>query len=185
MGEVEKKVNAMIGKSTMNEYKAYKNLVKHKRRINCVFSEICGDKSFRSRRLGIPAKVPAVAMASCSVAPLKASRKRSSYKSKGTMDETSSSIVCPERTRSLESHKRKRKSSEVVSDTEIQAASSLAQLSEKKTKKAVKKVAIADVRCVPSAFDEDIIIEPNHKGVVSFLWPYFRFNVRKHLYSRF
>jgi hypothetical protein len=28
MDEVEKKVNAMIGESTMNEYKAYKNLVK-------------------------------------------------------------------------------------------------------------------------------------------------------------
>jgi hypothetical protein len=41
MDEVEKKVNAMIGESTMNEYKAYKNLVKHKRRINRVFSEVC------------------------------------------------------------------------------------------------------------------------------------------------
>jgi hypothetical protein len=30
--EIEKKVNAMIGESTMNEYKAYKNFVKHKRR---------------------------------------------------------------------------------------------------------------------------------------------------------
>jgi uncharacterized protein YktA (UPF0223 family) len=46
MSEVEKKVNAMIGESTMNEYKAYKNLVKHKRRINWLFTEICGDKSF-------------------------------------------------------------------------------------------------------------------------------------------
>jgi hypothetical protein len=44
--EVEKKVNAMIGESTMNEYKAYKNLVKHKRRINRVFSEVCGKKVF-------------------------------------------------------------------------------------------------------------------------------------------
>jgi hypothetical protein len=50
MIEVERKVNAMIGEYTMNEYKEYKNLVKHKRRINRVFSEICGDKSFRSRR---------------------------------------------------------------------------------------------------------------------------------------
>jgi uncharacterized protein YktA (UPF0223 family) len=47
MNEVENKVNAMIGESTMNEYKAYKNLVKHKRRINWVFSEVCGEKSFR------------------------------------------------------------------------------------------------------------------------------------------
>jgi hypothetical protein len=38
MDEIEKKVNTMIGKSTMNEYKAYKYLVKHKRRINRVFS---------------------------------------------------------------------------------------------------------------------------------------------------
>jgi hypothetical protein len=34
MVDIEKKVNAMIGESTMNEYKPYKNLVKHKRRIN-------------------------------------------------------------------------------------------------------------------------------------------------------
>jgi hypothetical protein len=34
MDEKEKKVNAMIGESMMNEYKAYKNLVKHKNRIN-------------------------------------------------------------------------------------------------------------------------------------------------------
>jgi uncharacterized protein YktA (UPF0223 family) len=35
--EVEKNVNDMIGEYIMNEYKAYKNLVKHKRRINRVF----------------------------------------------------------------------------------------------------------------------------------------------------
>jgi hypothetical protein len=34
MVEVEKKVNNMIGEYTMNEYKAYKNLVKHKKKIN-------------------------------------------------------------------------------------------------------------------------------------------------------
>jgi hypothetical protein len=44
MVEVEKKVNAMIGEYTINEYKAYKNLVKHNKRINQVFSEICGLK---------------------------------------------------------------------------------------------------------------------------------------------
>jgi hypothetical protein len=160
MKEVEKKVNAMIGESTMNEYKAYKNLVKHKRRINRVFSEICGDKSFQSHRLGLPMKVPAVDVASCSAAPLKASRRRSSKEGKGNTDETSSSTVCPERTRSLESKKWKRKSFEVVSDAEIQAASSLAQHSQKKTKKAVKKIAIAEVRRIPSAFDNDIIVKP-------------------------
>jgi uncharacterized protein YaaR (DUF327 family) len=36
--EVEKKVDALIGESTLNEYKAYKNLVKHKNRVNFVFS---------------------------------------------------------------------------------------------------------------------------------------------------
>jgi hypothetical protein len=48
MLEVEKRMTLMIGEYTMNEYKAYKALVKHKRRINRVFSEVCGDKSFNS-----------------------------------------------------------------------------------------------------------------------------------------
>jgi hypothetical protein len=38
----------MIGEYTMNEYKAYKALVKHKRKINPVLSEVCGDNSFPS-----------------------------------------------------------------------------------------------------------------------------------------
>jgi hypothetical protein len=180
MDEVENKVNAMIGESTRNEYKASKNLVKHKRRIDRVFSEVCGEKSFRSRRPGIVVKAPAVAVASCSAAPLKAPRRKSSKKGKGDTDETSSSAVRPEKTRSLESSKRKQKSSEVVSDIKLQAASSLAQLSRKKTKKAVKKIAIAEVRHVPSAFDDDMIIEPSHKGFLSCLWPDLRFNVRRH-----
>jgi hypothetical protein len=46
MVEIEKRVNLMIGEYTMNEYKAYKALVKHKKRINRVFTEVCGDKSF-------------------------------------------------------------------------------------------------------------------------------------------
>jgi hypothetical protein len=72
MVEIEKRVNAMIGEYTMNEYKAYKALVKHKRRINRVFSEACGDKSFNSRGPGPKLKVPAVAVASCSAAPINA-----------------------------------------------------------------------------------------------------------------
>jgi hypothetical protein len=48
MLEIERRVNLMIGEYTMNEYKAYKSLVKHKKRINQVFSEGCGDKSFHS-----------------------------------------------------------------------------------------------------------------------------------------
>jgi hypothetical protein len=42
----------------------------------------------------------------------------------------------------LESGKRKRKASEDIFDTEIQEASSLAQLGRKKSKKAVKKVVV-------------------------------------------
>jgi hypothetical protein len=41
MIEIEKRVNLMIGEYTMNEYKAYKALVKHKKRINRVFTEVC------------------------------------------------------------------------------------------------------------------------------------------------
>jgi hypothetical protein len=78
--DIEKKVNAMVGESSMNEYKAFKNLVKHKKRINRVFSEVCGDKSFRSRHPGIKKKAPAVAVASCSYEPSKTSRKSSSKK---------------------------------------------------------------------------------------------------------
>jgi hypothetical protein len=102
MIEVEKMVNDMIGEYTMNEYKAYKNLVKHKKKINQVFSEICGENSFRSRRPGPPVKMPCIAVASCSAAPLKDLRKRSSKKSKGTTDETTSSSVQPAKTKSLE-----------------------------------------------------------------------------------
>jgi hypothetical protein len=40
MNEIEKKVNTMIGQYTMNEYKAYKNLVKHKKKIK---SSVFGD----------------------------------------------------------------------------------------------------------------------------------------------
>jgi hypothetical protein len=62
----------------------------------------------------------------------------------------------------------------------MQAASSLAQLSRKKTKKAVNKITIDEVRRVPPAFDDDIIIELSHKGFVPFLWPDLSFNVHRH-----
>jgi hypothetical protein len=48
MLEVKKRLTLMIGEYTMNEYKAYKALVKHKRKINRVFSEVCNDKAFPS-----------------------------------------------------------------------------------------------------------------------------------------
>jgi hypothetical protein len=145
-----------------------------------VFSEVCGDKSFKSRRPGLPVKILAVVVASCSAAPLKASRRRSSNKGKGNTNETSSASVCPEKTKSLESSKRKRKSSEVLSNAEMQAASSLTQLSRKKIKKAVKKITVVEVRRVPSAFDDDIFAEPSYKGFVPFLWLDLRFNVHRH-----
>jgi hypothetical protein len=119
MTEVEKKVNNMIGKYTMNEYKAYKNLVKHKKKINRVFSEICGENSFPSRHPGPPVKMPCVVVASCSAAPLKALRKKSSKKSQGTPDETTSSGVQPVKTKSLESTKRKRRAFEKILDVEL------------------------------------------------------------------
>jgi hypothetical protein len=129
MDELENKVKAMIGESTMNEYKGNKNLVKHKKRINRMLSEVCGENSFRSRRPGIVVKAPAIAMANFSVTPLKAPRGKSSKKGKGDTDETSSSTVRPEKTKSLKSSKQKCKSSEAVSDVELQAVSILARLS--------------------------------------------------------
>jgi hypothetical protein len=77
MEEIEKKVDEMVGESTMNEYKAYKNLVKHKKRINRVFLEACGENSFCPCHPGIDKKVLAVAVASCSAAPPKAPRRKS------------------------------------------------------------------------------------------------------------
>jgi uncharacterized protein YktA (UPF0223 family) len=179
MEEVERKVNAMIGDSTMNEYKAYKNLVKHKRRINRVFSEVCAENSFRSRHPGIDKKAPAVVVASCSVAPPKAPRRRSSKKGKNSTDETSSSAVRPGKTKSLESSKRKRKTSEAISYVEIQTTSGLAQLCQKKIKIVVKKVISAEVWCVPSALDDDMIAKPCPKGFSSSLWCDLRLNIRR------
>jgi hypothetical protein len=178
MLEVERRVNLMVGEYTMNEYKAYKALVKHKRRINHVFSEVCRDKSFHSRRPGRKLKKPAVAVASCSAAPPRAPRRRSSKSSLAIADEITSSSVQPSKTRSLESSKRKRKTSKQVSDAELQAAFSLAQMSRKKANKAVKKVVSSEVQRVTSAFDDDRFTEPRQKG--SFFWPLLRFNFREH-----
>jgi hypothetical protein len=127
MDEVEKRVNVMVGEYTMNEYKAYKALVKHRKKINRVFSKVCGDKFFSSRGRGPKLKVPAVTVASCSAAPINAPRIRSLKRSSSPANEGASSGVKPLRTRSLESSKRKRKTSELrTSDAELQAASGLA-----------------------------------------------------------
>jgi hypothetical protein len=103
----------------MNEYKAFKNLVKHKKRINRVFSEVCGDKSFHSCHPGIKKKAPAVVVASCSSGPLKTSRKSSSKKRKAADDGAPSAVVCPEKTKFLESSKRKHKSTDIASEVEL------------------------------------------------------------------
>jgi hypothetical protein len=177
MVKIEKKVNLMIGEYTMNEYKAYKALVKHKKRINRVFIEVCGDKSFSSRGPGRKLKVPAVSVASCSAAPINAPRRRSSKRGPSAVDESASSGVKPSKTRSLESSKRKRKISERISDVELQAASGLAQMSRKKLKKAVKKVSSSGVQWVPSAFDDDLFVgADSQKG--SCFWPLLRFNIQ-------
>jgi hypothetical protein len=179
MLEVEKKVTLMIGEYTMNEYKAYKALVKHKRRIDRVFSEVCGDKSFNSRGPGRKLKVPSVAVASCSAAPISAPRRRSSERGPSIADETTPSGVQPSKTRSLESSKRKRRTSEQLLDVELQAASSLAQMSRKKSKKAIRKVVSSGVQRVPSAFDDNLFVEvASQKG--SHFWPLLRFNLREH-----
>jgi hypothetical protein len=122
--------------------------------------------------------MPCVAVASCSAAPLKALRKKSLKKSQGTSDETTSSGVQPAKTKSLESTKRKRRTSEQILDVELQASSSLAQMSCKKARKVVKKIVASDVRRVPSAFDDDLFVEPSQKGFSS--WPFLRFNFHEY-----
>jgi hypothetical protein len=74
----------MVGESTLNEYKSFKNIVKHKRRVNRVFSELGADTTLRSRPPSVDKKVPVVAIAVCSAASPKALRKRgSTRKGKG------------------------------------------------------------------------------------------------------
>jgi hypothetical protein len=151
----------MVCESTLNVYKAYKNIVKHKKRVNRVFSELGAGTALRSRPSGVDKKISAVAVAVCSVAPPKARRKRASRKekAKSVAGDTSSPAICPAKTKSLESSKRKRKASEYISDDEIQAASSLAKLGRKKSKKSMKKVAATVVQCVPLAFSDDEMID--------------------------
>jgi hypothetical protein len=98
--------------------------------VNRVFSELGAETVLRSRPLGVNKKVSAVVVATCSATPPRAPRGKSSKKRKGMSEvgDISSSTIRPEKTKSLESRKRKHKASEGVSDAEIQAASSLAQL---------------------------------------------------------
>jgi hypothetical protein len=123
-------------------------------------------------------KMPAVAVASCSAAPLKAPRRRSSKNSKVNIDETISFSVQPAKTKSLESTKRKRKSSEHVSDVELQVTTSLAQMSRKKTKKAVKKLLLLTF----DRFLLPLMMTPSRNLARKFFpsWPFLRFNFHEH-----
>jgi hypothetical protein len=162
----------MFGELTHNEYKSFKALVKHKRRVNCVFLELGTETALRSRPPGMDKKVPAVAMAICSAAPPKAPRKKASKKGKGMREagDISSSTIRPEKTKSLDSSKWKRKASDDISDAEVQAASSLDQLGQKKAKKAVKKIAVATIQRGPSAFsDDEMTDKPRPTGFSSCL----------------
>jgi hypothetical protein len=80
--------------------------------------------------------------------------------------------------------KSKRRTSEQISDAELQAASGLAQMSRKKSKKVVRKVVSSGIRRVPSAFDDNLIVEAaSQKG--SCFWPLLRFNFRENCPSSF
>jgi hypothetical protein len=105
--ELEEKVNEMVDESTLNEYKAYKSIVKHKKRVNCVFSELGAETVSRSRPPGMDKKIPAVAIAICSAAPPNARRRRVSKKekTKSNAGDSSSPTVRPRKTKSLESNK--------------------------------------------------------------------------------
>jgi uncharacterized protein YktA (UPF0223 family) len=48
ISEVEAKVCEMVGEYTLNEYKAFKYIVKHKKRVTRVFSELDAELAFRS-----------------------------------------------------------------------------------------------------------------------------------------
>jgi uncharacterized protein YktA (UPF0223 family) len=95
--DVEKKVDMMIGESTLNEYKAYKNLEKHKKRVNRVFSELGAETAFHSHHPCVDKKAPAIVVASCSAAPPKSPRSKSSKKGKSSIGDTSSPIVRPDK----------------------------------------------------------------------------------------
>jgi hypothetical protein len=96
--------------------------------VNRVFSELGPKTTLRSHPPGVNKKVPVVAVATCSPAPPKTPRGKSSKKRNGMNEggDISSSTIHPKKTKSLESCKRKRRASHSVSDAEVQAASGLA-----------------------------------------------------------
>jgi hypothetical protein len=75
--EVEEKVNDMVGEFTLNEYKAYKHIVKHKRGVNRVFSKLGSETALRPRPPGLDKKTPTLGASgsSAAAAPSKAKEK--------------------------------------------------------------------------------------------------------------
>jgi hypothetical protein len=69
--EVEERVTEMVGEFTPNKYKAFKNIVKHKKRVDHMFSELGAEAALRSCPPGVDKKIPAVVVPVCSTAPPK------------------------------------------------------------------------------------------------------------------
>jgi hypothetical protein len=90
----------------------YKHIVKHKRSVNRVFSELGAEITLRPRPPGVDKKTLAPGAPGSSVAavPSKRRRKRGSQKdkSKAQTENVSSTAMCPSKTKSLVSSKRKR-----------------------------------------------------------------------------
>jgi hypothetical protein len=149
----------MIDEYTMIEYKAYKNLVKHKKKINWVFFEICGEKSFCSRRPGPPVKMPCVAVTSCSAAPLKEEEIFEEEQRDHWWNNIFQCSTCEDQISRINQAQAQ------IFRTSFgrRASSSLKPCSDepKKAKKVVKKIVAAEVRRVPSAFDDDFFTEPS------------------------
>jgi hypothetical protein len=80
--EVEERVTDMVGEFTLNEYKAYKHIVKHKKRVNHVFSELAVETTLRSHPPGVDKKTPTLATADPSAALPKSRRRKVSRKGK-------------------------------------------------------------------------------------------------------
>jgi hypothetical protein len=92
---VEQKVTNMVGEFTLNEYKAFKNIVKHKKRADWVFSELGAELTLRSRPPGPDKKMqPHGATSSVSIGvPSKSCKKMSSRGKDKSAEATGSSIT--------------------------------------------------------------------------------------------
>jgi hypothetical protein len=103
ISEVEAKVCELVGEFTLNEYKAYKHIVKHKKRVNRVFSELGADLALRSRPPGPDKKMqPPGATGSIAIgAPSKSRKRKSSKKGKSEKPSKATPAVQPSKTKAL------------------------------------------------------------------------------------